>query len=285
MDSLAPDRQAQVTALLNELAKRPTYDRIVRGVEVVGFNPNVQADIKQADAVMAASWASYRMLSYLERLHDLNEERKALGTEIHKLREHPYPQFEAEIEAYARARILAPHLSGNQEVVLNFLCVCVQHIHSFLKILSEAVDHKLPAEDDAFLDKFRHLRNHFEHWNERLPGKKYEHALMIKTMTASEYRFQGGLRSAGDDRVYVVNPRVAPPETHIVDVSDDGVARVEKVVRETDAKVKELILERVRQHFLANPDAPIPAPEDVRSDPIIDVGWFDQAPATKNPAG
>lgn len=117
MVSLTPERNAQLTALLDELARRPTYDRIVRGVEVIGFNPNVEAEVKQADAVMAASWASYRMHSYLERLRDLNEERQELGTEIRQLREHPYPQSVAEIEAYARARILAPHLSGNQEVV------------------------------------------------------------------------------------------------------------------------------------------------------------------------
>lgn len=276
MVSLTPERNAQLTALLDELARRPTYDRIVRGVEVIGFNPNVEAEVKQADAVMAASWASYRMRSYLERLRDLNEERKELGTEIRQLREHPYPQSVAEIEAYARARILAPHLSGNQEVVFNFLCVCVQHIHSFLTILAEAVEYELPDKDDAFLDKFRHLRNHFEHWNERLPGKKYEKALMTKTMTPHEYRFQRGLQSAGNDRVKVIYPRKSPPETHIVDVSDDGVARVERIVQETDAKVKELILERVRGHFLTNPDQPIPLSEDVPNDPIIDVGWFDQ---------
>ncbi len=98
---------------------------------------------------------------------------------------------------------------------------------------------------------------------------------MTKTTTADEYRIRGSLRSAGQDRVFVIDPRTSPPKTHIVDVSDEGVARVERIVQETNARVKELILERVRQHFLADPDQRIPSPDEVSNDPLIDVGGLD----------
>ena len=81
-----------------------------------------------------------------------------------------------------------PHLAGQQEIVLNFFTISIQHIHSLLKVVAEAVGYDIDPDDDAFFRKFRPLRNHFEHWSERLPGKTGEVGLITKTVTAYGYR-------------------------------------------------------------------------------------------------
>ncbi len=123
MENLSSEHHARLTALLDELANRPTYDSLVRSLEVIGVDPNTEEGVRRIDATMAGAWAYYRMRSYLERLRILNNERMEIGDEIHRLRQHPHPTPEAsqaEKRAWVQARTLAPHLSGRQEVVINF---------------------------------------------------------------------------------------------------------------------------------------------------------------------
>jgi hypothetical protein len=272
--SLTPDQQAQLLALLDRLGAFATPELLVRTFEAMGIDPTVQADIDRADAVMAGAWAFDRLLAYLQRLRSLNAERMQLGDEIRRLLARPEPTTEAEVAAAARSRALAPHLAAKQEVVLNFFCASIQHIRSLLIVVADAVEYEIPPDDLAYLDEFRFLRNHFEHWYDRLPGKTNEAGLVKKELTEDEYRITGGLRSIGNDRVEVVEPKKSGPVVHLVDASNAGVARVEKIVEETATSVRDRALARVRSYFVAHP-TDIPSPESVRNDLLFGVRGHD----------
>lgn len=284
MDTLATERQERLTALLDQLETFPTYAMLMRCVEAVGIDPRVQADRDRMDAAMAGAWAYDRMLLYLKRLRSLNEERMELGRAIYQRKQVPDPTSEAELEGAVQARVEATELAGEQEIVVNFFCVCVQHIHQLLTIVADAVGYQIPADDVAFLDEFRFLRNHFEHWNERLPGKNNEIGLMTKTLTANGYHVTGGLSTDQLGRFVVVDPRKkGGPQTHVVDVTNAGLTRIEQIMRETVEKVRERALDQVRVHFIVHPDEDIPSPESVRLDLPISAGSPTPPSPTTNP--
>src|SRR5680860_838559 len=109
MDTLTPEKQAQLTALIDELDTFPLYVRIVRCEEAMGLDPTVEADRDRMDAALAGAWAFDRLLLYLNRLRSLNDERMQFGDAIRELKRHPYPSTAEEVDAAARARVLAPH--------------------------------------------------------------------------------------------------------------------------------------------------------------------------------
>lgn len=271
IEDLTPAQQEQLTALLAELGTFPTAETLVRCQEALNLDPDMEFDPAQADKAMAGAWAYDRMLLYLDRLRSLNEERMQIGERIRQLLEHPYPTTKAELPQAAWAGVAATQLAGQQEVVLNFFCVSVQHIRSLLSVVAEAIGSEIPQDDLDFLDGFRFLRNHFEHWYDRLPGKTNEVGLMTKVVTADGYHIRGGLRTDGQGRIIVIEPKKSGPVTHVVDVTNDGVARVEKIVQETSAKVKGMAIERVRAHYSVNPND-IPSPDSVRQDLLLRVG-------------
>jgi hypothetical protein len=247
-------------------------------MEAIGGDPTTEAGQAAVDAAMAGAWAFDRMTSYLVRLRSLNDERMQLGTEIGRLKRHPYPTSEAEVEAAARARVTASILAGKQEVVFNFFSVCIQHIRSLLLVLAESVGYQIPQDDLDFLDRFRFLRNHYEHWYSRLPGKSGEIGLFTKRLANGEYRLRGGLQTDEKDRIVVVEPKKPVPVAHIVDVTNAGLERVERIARETAEGAKARALENVRAYYVANPDKPIPPPESVDQELLIDVGGYEPDP-------
>jgi hypothetical protein len=271
-EDLSPDQQARLTALLEKLETFPVSERIVRCEEVIGDSTS-EADRIRIDAAMAAAWAYNRMLLYLERLRMLNDERMEIGNQIRSLPRFPSPKSEKEADLEAHAWVYGSHLAGKQEVVLNFFTVSIQHIHSLLKVVGEAVGLEIDPADEAFFQKFRPLRNHFEHWYSRLPGKTGEIGLVTKTVTAYGYQIKGGLERDGQDRVIVVEPTKPIAIAHIVEANNDGVARVERIVQEANARFLELPIERVREHYINDPTS-IPRPESVSDDLLFSVQGF-----------
>lgn len=94
---------------------------------------------------------------------------------------------------------------------------------------------------------------------------------MTKTLTEDEYRVQGGLQGDDKDRIIVIEPKKSGPVTHVVDVTNEGMARIEKIAQETSIRVKDLSIQQVRMHFIAHPEN-IPSPEDIPQDLLIKVG-------------
>lgn len=277
-ESLPKEYQARLTALLEELDSFAVPELLVRCLEVVNISGDGGPDGLSIDAVvdstLAGAWAYDRMVSYLLQLRLLWEERTKLGKAIYQLRQYPTPTSEEELAKFAKARVWAPHLAGQQEVVTNFFCISVQHIRSLLLVVAEAVGYEIPAKDLAFLDEFRYLRNHFEHWYERLPGKINEAGLITKAKTASEYRVQGGLATDARGRYVVIEPKKSGPVAHVVDATRNGLARIEGIVQETDKQVRHKALDAVRKHYIKYPQN-IPAPNEIPQTLLIDVGGFE----------
>lgn len=271
LEDLTPAQQEQLTALLAALNTFPVPETIVRCQEAIDLGPNTEFDPVQVDAAAAGAWAHDRMLLYLERLRSLNEERMQIGECIHQLLEHPEQSSKAEAPAAVWAKVMASHLAGEQEIVLNFFCISIQHIRSLLMVTSDAVHWGIPQDDLGFLDEFRFLRNHFEHWYDRLPGKTNEAGLITRMKTADGDQIRGGLQTDENDRIIVIEPKKSGPVTHVVDVTNDGLARVEKIVQEASAKVKQLALDRVRTHYIEHPQT-IPSPKSLKQHLLIDVG-------------
>lgn len=278
MDPTTLERQNRLEALIAELSDLPIAETIFRCMEAITPDATTDAGRVQIDAAIAGAWAFDRMLSYLERLRILNEERMEIGRKIARLQRYPSPPSEVEVAEAAKARFMAPHLAGKQEVVFNFFCASVQHIRSLLIVLAESVDYQIPQDDLDFLDQFRFLRNHYEHWYERLLGKPGESGLFTKTLTSDEYRFRGGLNTDEKNRIIVVEPRKPIPVAHIVDVTNDGVERVEAIVQETVERVRAKAITNVRTHFADNPSKAIPPPESVDQNLLIRVGGEDAPP-------
>lgn len=271
LEDLTPEQQEKLKVLLAELRDLPTSEAIMRSEQAIGFDPAREADRKRIDTAAAGSWAFDRMLSYLQRLRTLNEERKQIGAEARQLLQHPYPTRDDELEAAAAAWVRAPMLAGQQEVVANFFCVSVQHIRSLLGVVAKSVGYEIPRADLDYLDTFRHLRNHFEHWYDRLPGEANEVGLMTKTVADDgEYRLVGRLEVVEGDQILVAVPGKGLPRGYYVDLNDEGVGNVERIVRETTSKVRELTVERVRDCYVADPRN-IPSPESLDQTPLIKV--------------
>ena len=252
-NDLTAEQKAQLAALLEALDAFSTSALIVRCLEAVSLDITVEANRKRIDEVMAGVWAYDRAFLYLDRLRALNKERVQIGEEIHQFLQNTKPTLEGDVTGAARARAMVQHLAGRQEIVMHFMCVSIQHIRSLLLKVAVAVGYKISASDLDFLDKFRHLRNHFEHWYNRLPGQENAATMVTTKLSADEYRVVGGLKTDQQDRVVVVEPKKTGSATHFVDVTNNGVARVERIVQETATRVREQALDQVRAYFILNP--------------------------------
>ncbi len=239
----------------------------------MGADLNTEEGLKLADRVMAGAWSSQRIIPYLIELRRLNEERLRLGEAIYQQKRHPYPMHESEVVAKARAEVLASHNSGLQEVIYNLFCICIQHIRSFLRIAAEAVDYTIAPGDLEFLDKFRHLRNHYEHMYNRLPGKVNELALLTKEVTGGTYRVRGGLDVDSMGNILVIELEGGAATTHAVEVTHAGMDRIESIVDETWNQLKPFALNQVRQQFIADPSN-IPPPESITQGMLLKVGGY-----------
>lgn len=272
IEDLTPKQQEKLTALLSRLKDSPTAEMIVRCAEAIGDSSS-EADRDRVDAAIAGAWAYDRMLLYLVRLRELNEERMEIGNQIRNLPRFRSPKSEQEVDVEAHSRVYATHLAGRQEVVLNFIVVSIQHIHSLLQVAGEAVGYELDPDDKAFFQKFRPLRNHFEHWYSRLPGKTGEQGLVTKKVTAYGYEITGGLERDNQDRIIVIEPTKPIVKAHIVEANNAGVARIEKIVKAASEQFQEMALKQVREHFIADPNN-IPSPKSVRGELLFSVQGF-----------
>jgi hypothetical protein len=273
VEDLALEQQSQLSALLDELETLPTPEAIVASRLICIGELKLEERITEVDRAMAGGWAAARVIPYLLQLRRLDQQRLDLGMAIYHHKHHPEPQHESEIVDRARAEVLAIEYSGEQEVVYNLFCICVQHIRSFLKIAAETVGYEIDADDLAFLDEFRHLRNHYEHMYNRLPGKVNELALLTKKIGTTSYRVRGGLETDSKQRIIVKELKGGLVMTHVVDITSAGMERVERIVGRTWNELKPTAINNARKHYIAAPSK-IPSPEAVPQNLLMQVGGY-----------
>jgi hypothetical protein len=196
------------------------------------------------DRAMAASYATTKVFYYLGALDRVDAERMRLGRTIgesHRRAEALRGRDRARAEELS---FKAFTLAGQQEVTWHFIAVCASQIGRLLPVAAGAVGSAVPAEDVAFLDTFRVLRNHFEHLDERLPGREKKGRLVLSAPDSS--RILLGIEVDTQDRIVVNNVAV--------DVTSRGVARVHRIIEEAIAAIRQACLARLREYLSANPD-------------------------------
>lgn len=203
---------------------------------------------------MAASYAMNKVLYYLGALDRVDQERIGVGQEIARLRGRVGELREIDPGEAIRLDFLAFTLAGRQEVSWHVFTVCVSQIARLLPEAARGAGIELSEEDREYLETFKLLRNHFEHLDERLPGREKKGRLVVTQ--PDELRMVLGLQMDELGRV-VVNGTA-------VDVTGRGVEAVRRIVGGTVEAIRAACLTQVRQRFAADP-AQIPAPEAIGS--------------------
>jgi hypothetical protein len=249
-------QQARLKSLLAELDAHPTPEAIAYCREVMGANPDVEEGMRLIDKALTGAWAAERIIPNLVKLRTLNEERMELGNTIHQQKNHPYPTHESEVDGKAWAEVLGSHNAGAQEVVFNHFCICVKHIRSALILAAEAVGNEIDQDDLDYLDRFRHLRNHYEHLYERLPGRCNDRAYVRKEMRDGYYYVEAGLEVDENDSIIAIElKKNGPLVAHAVPVTSAGMERIAKIVLEIWESLKPYAIFQVRKYFIAGCDS------------------------------
>lgn len=276
MDSLGSRRRHQLERLLNGLETRGTPELILACLVAQEVDAGIKSDRKRIDDAMAAAWAFDRATHYMERLRELNEERKSLSAEIadfHSRKKHQYPSDSI------RPTVRAAQEAGQFEVIVNLYCVCVMHIWSLLKNASELLGVEIPTEDLDFLNELRPLRNHFEHWYNRLPGKSHERELVTKVETRDTYAVRAGLRTDERGRYVVFEYKKVDGQeeliTHYVDLRNHSFERIDSIFAEANSRLRAQVLGQVTAYFVMHSDRVIPVSKSIKTDGLFRAGGID----------
>jgi hypothetical protein len=210
---------------------------------------------------------------YLEKLRSVEDERIGLGKEMHRLQAIANSKRSSDVDRVAQAKVVLPHLSGTQELTFHFFAICIHHIRTLLVIASTEVEYTFEEDDVQFLDGYRILRNHYEHWGNRLPGGTNEDMMQIKReLNASTYRVTSQIE-VDDQGLFVVYDRRAagvPVPVH-VEVSSGAVKRVERIVETAWLEIRRCALDDIERHLIEHPEEII-EPQQLRVISEVQVG-------------
>ncbi len=244
--------QDRLDAVMAVFAHLDTTDLIYEAALHTGEFEDGADETRQLGPVIGASYALNKVLYYLDALDRAEEERLAVGKEIARLRGEANGQRSSDPVQAAQLDFLGFTLAGRQEVAWHQFTVWVTQISRLLELVTGAAGASLAEVDRAYLDTFRVLRNHFEHLNERLPGREKGGRLVIAQ--PDDQRLMLGLQGDEMGRI-VVN---GTP----VDVTGRGRDQVRQIVARTVERIRDACLARLREHFAADPDR-IPSPESI----------------------
>jgi hypothetical protein len=273
--SLTKEQRTKLKALLAAVAELPTENVLRECLRLRGVDARTEEGLAEIDRAMASCWAYERLMPYMMALRYFSGERESIGMQIYDYTQHPYPTHESEVPAKAYANLMAADLAGVQEVTFHFFCISVKHVLSYLTIAAESAGHELSKEDREFLDHYRDLRDYYEHFYNRLPGKPHEGAVVEKTISDEGYRVTGGLKVDSQQQLLLKVAKkdekgkpVRDADGNIVleekafDVTRHGMNRINAIVEENWRQIRKKAVDGLRQHFIANPEN-IPPPEAV----------------------
>ena len=237
---LTSDNQQRLDALIAELETLPTAERILQSADLLCPFPRREAEKKRLRSAMAGAFAAERTMYYLVALRSVNEERKRLNKLIEKLRlVEAQALSRRDAEGVDTARVEQIALSGMVEVALHTFAVYVSQIEMLLPIATRSVSATIASRDLAFLRSYRQLRDHYEHFDERLPGKSKSQTYVTESESQGAWSFIAGLSVDPEGRFDIAGTKV--------DVTDRGLTQVEAIVQTAWEEINQKSIERVKK--------------------------------------
>lgn len=284
---LTKEQRSQLKALLREVASLPTDNLLRECFRLRSVDLATEEGKSECDHVMGSIWAYERLTPYMMALRYFSGEREDIGRQIYDYMQVPYPIQDSEVPRKAYASLLAANQAGVQELTFHFFCISVHHVLTYLKIAAEAAGHELSKEDYDFLDHYRDLRDYYEHFYNRLPGRLHESAVISKTSSDFSYRVQGGLKVDAQERLlFRVQQKDANGKRMVdgdgnpvlvekaFDVTSRGMRKIDEIVKRNWEDIRRKALIGLREHFIQNPDN-IPSPEDVQFTVMTSAGGYE----------
>ncbi len=284
--NLTKEQRTKLKALLAAVVDLPTENVLRECVRLRGVDASTEECLVEVDRVMASCWTYERLMPYLVALRFFSGERDSIGRQIYGYKQIPEPTQESETVDWAQAQVMAASLAGAQEVTFHFFCISVKHILTFLTIVAESAGHEISQEDREFLDHYRDLRDYYEHFENRLPGKPHEGAVVEKTISDEGYRVTGGLKVDSQGRLLLKVAKkdergksVRDTDGKIIlaekafDVTPRGMRKINAIVEENWRQIRKKAIDGLRQHFITHPED-IPPPEAVEFVLMVRPGGY-----------
>lgn len=257
MDTTADSRIDQIIRNLDQF---PIDDLIVASSEIL-WSLNAEAWKRFAmDQAAAGAYAWAKLSAYLVELRSIESRRQDLSIQIREaLGQIDNAWAVGNLKQAGELKTRSWFLSGQQEVACHLFSICVTKILKYLEVAALPSRATIPRSDLDFLRTFTKARDHFEHPENRFPGKGKETALVDRTAGT----FIVGLRT--DDQGRPLFNDVP------VEITQTGLLQVNAIASRAHNLIRESCLTNVRDFLSRHPEA-VPDPSSVGLTLKWDIG-------------
>lgn len=245
MDHLTPEQQEELTTVLDKLAGLPTPELIVESARLRVPQSLDEIGKKRMHLAYAGAYAYEKITYYLETLRDIDQRRIDLNAEIRSLLDHADQLEQTNPMATVEPKIRATYLSGMLEVTFHLFASCVAQIERLLPTVSRAAGYKIPKTDSETMASYVPLRHHFEHLDERLPGRTNQQEFVIESQDERHWRVEIGFEIDNQSRIVI--------DGKAIDVTTRGLRAIEDIFQRLWEPLRHSSLEEVRKHYQRNP--------------------------------
>lgn len=263
LESMSPGRRDRVKALAEALRQLPLAELILESSKIRCPDPDSDSGRKRLRGSFAGSVAVSRVMSYLSALEELNKKRVAASGRVNWHIERARQTPRTELEFMARELVLVHQLSGQIEVDIHLIVICVRQIAKMMPIAARPTGHKIPATDLRILRQLDDLRDHFEHLDERLPGKSRHAELVREIDDDMGWRLEVGFQTDPEGRILLGGS--------VFDVDNPAIQEIDRVVRENVVRMRVSAIDEVIRYFAEN-QVSVPDPTVVARRPMTTLG-------------
>lgn len=260
---MTEEQQARLEGVIAALETLPTPEVIIESQKLRCSLPLTDKTRRRLRMAYAGGISAQRLLSYIEALDDVDEHRQEISRNITQLLRDRDVLLAAEDSDAAYPMTLSAHLAGRMEVDNHFFAVCVGRIERFLPKAARAAGHKISKEDLELLGTFRPVRDHYEHFDERLPGGDKYSVAASESEENGRWTIRMGLTVDPMQRIVI--------DSVAADMTPRGLATVREIVRRNWDELKPAAIEHARKYFVENPDQ-LPHPDDLDHDVLVSTG-------------
>lgn len=260
MERLTDEQQTRLKVLLVHLQTFPTAELLVASGELRTGRPIGDIEQKRIRQALAGAFAMEKVGSYLEMLRQVDDQRLAIGIQVHELRHQARTLLQTDRQAAVMARTRSIHLSGLQEVTFHFFAVSVTAIADLLPLIERASGYRVPVADRDVLAAYRPLRHYFEHLEERVPGKARQAEVVRERIADGVWQTTVSFEVDQDDRIILHGKPI--------DVTTRGLEAIEDVIERSYFAIRSACVNQIRDYVICDP-SDIPSPAQVPYSPLV----------------